>query len=204
MTGGSVDNVRVGIFTLDFAVNTITRRLVQWNSKDVEAWDALLPQVYDELKLKARQLLSRHKHNTLQPTLLVHELYLEFRKVVDPQWQCQQHFFAVVALAMRQIVVDAAIKRNSAKRGGNFIRVTQADVEATDDRALSLDVIDLNKALEKMEDIDVIACRIIELRFFAGLSVEEIAQILEVSERTVARKWTWAKTWLFARLRPMT
>lgn len=184
--------------------SNITQRLDQWNCRDPQAWDELLPQVYGELRKKAHQLLSKHQQQTLQPTALVHELYFDFKNLIDTNWKNRQHFFAVVALAMRQIIINNALKKKTAKRGGNLIEVTYVDddlIPSIKDR--TVDFLDLDKALEEMDSIDPLACRIVELRTFAGLTVPEAAEVLEASERNVYRKWMWAKTWLFARLNPL-
>ncbi|MBD3649298.1 MAG: sigma-70 family RNA polymerase sigma factor [Pseudomonadales bacterium] len=186
----------------EFGRETITTRLRQWNCQDSDAWDRLMPDIYDELRAQAQRLLAAHTEHTLSPTELIHELYLRFKTRVDTTWKNRQHFFATVALSMRQILVDEARRKKAEKRGGPLTRITTANVELIADSDEAPDIVDLDLALEQLEEVDPAACRIIELTFFAGLNRSEVANVLDISERTVYNRLTWAKTWIAARLAP--
>ena len=174
----------------------ITQLLLAWGKGDQSALDALVPLVYDELrKVAARRLRRQRSGHTLQTTALVNEAYLRLIDARRVNWQNRTHFLAMSARLMRRVLVDYARTKRADKRGGDVIRVTLS--EATD-RAddIAEDVIALNDALETLEKIDPRKGRIVEFRFFAGLTVEETAAVLDVSPQTVARDWTFAKAWL--------
>jgi RNA polymerase sigma factor (TIGR02999 family) len=177
----------------------ITVLLNQLGAGDKEAGDRLFPLVYQELKkMAARYMRAERADHTLQPTALVHEAYL---KLVDQsiEWHNRKHFFAVAAQVMRRILVDFARQASSEKRGGKRQKITlDAALAYRDDR--SNDVIAVDEALMRLEKLDQRQCRVVELRFFAGLSIEETADALELSERTVKREWTLAKAWLYSEL----
>lgn len=177
----------------------ITEKLIHWNTQNQDAWHELMPQIYDELRSKARVILARQSTPVLEPTVLVHELYLNFKKPVDLQWKNRQHFFAVLALAMRQLVVDEVIRKNAKKRGGDNFQITLNDV-GNDASYITVQLFDLNKALDNLERVNAESAKIVELRYFGGLTLEEVADILECNERSVRRKWEWAKTWLYRHL----
>lgn len=183
------------------AQSSITEKLQRWNCRDPSAWDALIPDIYDELKRKARSLLSKQKVAVFNPTTLVHELYIDFQDAIDVQWNNRQHFFAVMALAMRQLVVDEAVKKNALKRGGNYLQVTTGNFDIHTNKQFTAGLIDLDRALCKLDQVNSDCCRIVELRYFAGLSVEEVAEVMGSSERSIHRKWQWAKTWLYRHLK---
>lgn len=174
----------------------VTQLLSQWTDGDPRALDALLPLVYDELRRLARSYLQRERSDhTLQSTALVHEAYL---RLVDQNvsWQNRAHFFGIAAQMMRRILVDHARGRNSAKRGEGVCKVT-LDEEIARAGQRDLDVIALDEALTNLARFDPQQSRIVELRFFAGLSIEDTSEILKISPATVKRDWAMAKAWLF-------
>ena len=185
----------------------ITVLLKAWASGDAAALDQLTPLVYDELRRLARRYMRNERagNNTLQTTALVNEAYL---RLVDAQrvgWQDRAHFFAVSAQMMRRILVDAARARGSAKRGGQVKRVNHSaafnldeipDVSTGRDREL----VAIDDALNTLAEMDPRKARVIELRFFGGLSVEETAEILKISPQSVMRDWKLAKAWLMREL----
>ncbi len=177
-------------------MSDVTRLLREWSAGREEARDALLGLVYDPL----RSIAERHLHNerqghTLQPTALVHELYLRLIDQRHVDWNDRTHFFAVAAKVMRRILVDHARRRNSEKRGGGVAPVTigaALDVAAEE----SLDVVALDVALENLEQIYPQQARIVELRFYGGLTIDETAAAMGISTATVSREWTMARAWL--------
>lgn len=175
----------------------ITQLLESLARGDSRAADQLLPHVYDELRALAgsfwRQQRSDH---TLQPTALVHEAYLRLVGSGLQNWTGRKHFFEVAAMAMRQLLVDHARRRSAEKRGGNLDRVTLDDSGAADDSRMIIDVVALDCALTRLQQLDARQSRIVELRFLAGLSVEDTAEVLGVSPRTVKLDWQMAKSWL--------
>lgn len=181
----------------------VTRLLVAWREGNQNALDELLPMVYDELRRIARRYLSRESPgHTLQATALVNEAYLRLVNQQNLDWQNRTHFFAVAARVMRHLLVDHARSHQYAKRGGGAVQVTLN--EALDVSAQSnelADVLALDEALEKLAKVDPRKCQLIELRYFGGLSVEETATILNVSDITIKREWAKAKAWLFRELR---
>ena len=162
------------------------------------AADELLPLVYDDLRVRARNYL-RGSDGRLQATELVHEAYLKLVDQSRADWRGRTHFFAVAAIAMRHIIVDHVRSRGRAKRGGDLQAVT-LDEEVTPASGPDVDAFALYEALERLAALDPRQARIVELRFFAGLSVEEVAEALGVSKRTVEGEWTHAKAWLRAEL----
>lgn len=179
----------------------LTSLLQAWSRGDREAGERLLPQVYDELRRQAARHLRRERRDhTLRPTALVHEAYL---RLVGQrgEWQSRRHFLAVAAEMMRRILVDHARSHSRTKRGGEWVRVALDDagelaVETTPD----IDLLLLEDALQELRAIDPERERLVELRFFAGLSIEDTAAVLEVSPSTVLRDWRVAKAWLFRRI----
>lgn len=174
----------------------VTRLLVAWSNGDQAALEQLTPLVYSELHRLAHRYLGRErKGHTLQTTALVHEAYLRLIDQKEVRWQNRAHFFAIAAQMMRRILVDYARSRNVAKRGGGARQVSLDEaMDVSDERAA--DVIALDEALKSLSDLDQRKGRIIELRFFGGLSIEETAEVLGVSPGTVMRDWTFAKAWL--------
>jgi len=174
----------------------VTRLLIAWSNGDQAALEQLTPLVYSELHRLAHRYLGRErKGHTLQTTALVHEAYLRLIDQKEVRWQNRAHFFAIAAQMMRRILVDYARSRNVAKRGGDARQVSLDEaMDVSDERAA--DVIALDEALKSLSDLDQRKGRIIELRFFGGLSIEETAEVLGVSPGTVMRDWTFAKAWL--------
>ena len=175
-------------------VSTATALLVRWKNGDSNALDQLLPLVYDELRRLARYYLQRERsEHTLQSTALVHEAYL---RLVDQNvdWQSRAHFFGIAAQMMRRILVDHARARNAAKRGDG-LKVTLDEKMALAE-AQSLDVLALDRALAELSKLDEQQGKVVELRFFAGLSIEETAEAMSISVATVKREWAMAKAWL--------
>jgi len=180
----------------------ITGLLKAWAGGDAAALDQLTPLVYDELRRLARRYMRNERAgNTLQTTALVNEAYLRLVDAKRVGWQDRAHFFAVSAQMMRRILVDAARARGSAKRGGQVKRVNHSaafnldeipDVSTGRDREL----VAIDDALNTLAEMDPRKARVIELRFFGGLSVEETAEILKISSQTVMRDWKLAKAWL--------
>jgi len=177
----------------------VTGLLVEWTSGNEQALDRLIPLVYKELRRLAAGCLRRERpDHTLPPTALVHEAYLRLVDQRNPSWENRSHFFKVAAHLMREILVDYARRRNAGKRGGQFVRLEEA-VNLPGKR--SADLVALDGALKSLEKIDVRKCRAVELRYFAGLSVDETARALEVSAVTVRRDLRMAEAWLHNEMR---
>ncbi len=174
----------------------VTRLLVAWRGGDADALDRLLPLVYAELRRVAHRYMRDERPNhPLQTTALVHEAYLRLIDVTRVDWQSRNHFFAVSAQMMRRILVEAARRRQADKRGGDasHVALDEAFVPAPERAA---DLLALDEALERLATLAPRKARVVELRYFAGLSVEETAGVLEVSAETVMRDWRMAKLWL--------
>lgn len=177
----------------------ITRILVTVSAADRAAYERLLPMVYAELKrIAAAQLRHERAENSLQPTALVHEAYLKLIGMTRIEWKDRKHFFAISSRLMRQILVDKARHDRAEKRGGGAYAVDAEWELAAPSRPV--DVIALDDALEELAKLDERKARVVEMRFFAGLSEEEIAVVLEISPRTVKRDWQFARAWLFEAL----
>jgi RNA polymerase sigma-70 factor, ECF subfamily len=182
----------------------VTALLLAWGAGDRAALDRLLPAVYAELRRQARRALRREAAgHTLQPTALVHEAYLRLvdqRQAREARWESRGHFFAVAAQAMRRILVDHARARRRAKRGGGGVALTLSDADTPDGlagaAAAGVDPIDLDDALTRFAAVDPAKARLVELRYFAGLSVPEAAEALGVSRATAGREWVVARAWL--------
>jgi RNA polymerase sigma factor (TIGR02999 family) len=174
----------------------LTDLLIAWNAGDREALESLLPLVYDELHRQAARRLRRERPgHTLQPTALVHEVYLRLVDQRRVSWQNRTQFFGVAAQMMRRILVSHARERRAQKRGGADTRLTLDEgLLATPQRDVQL--LALDAALSRLEAIDAEKSRLVELRFFSGLSIEETAEVMGVSPRTVDRQWQTAKAWL--------
>jgi RNA polymerase sigma factor (TIGR02999 family) len=174
----------------------INRLLAEWGRGDQEAREELIPVVYDELRRIARRRLWHERpDHTLQSAALVNEAYLRLVGSKPPEWQNRAHFFGVAAQMMRHILVDHARNRLAAKRGAGAPRL-QLDPEIASPQQTEVDVVALDGALNKLAGLDPKASRLIELRFFGGLSVEETAVVLGISPRTVKREWAAARAWL--------
>ncbi|PYQ41058.1 MAG: RNA polymerase subunit sigma-70 [Acidobacteria bacterium] len=177
----------------------VTRLLQAWNKGDATARDELMPVIYAELRRRAAARL-RHERagHSLHPTDLVHETYLRLC-AQNIAWQNREQFFAVASHLMRRILVDHARARAAAKRGGG-LRVTMAEIGG-DSIAADPEMLDLDRALGELTALDEAQARLVELRFFGGLSVEEAARIMGVSRTTANRDWQMAKSWLYRRLK---
>ena len=181
--------------------DTVSRILRDLRGVDrEEALNRLFPAVYADLRAAARgQLRYERSDHTLQATALVHEAYLRLLGGAYPSWNDRQHFFRAAAEAMRRILVEHARGRARVKRGGNPIRVTLTDVASLTQQD-PVEVLALDAAIRRLQQQDPTAADIVRLRFFAGLSVEETATMLELSERTVKREWAFARAWLYEAL----
>ena len=174
----------------------ITRILQDWNGGNEAAKEMLLPFVYDELKKQARYLMSGERRNhTLQPTALVHEAFLKLSEQTGIEWKNRSHFYGITSRLMRQILVDHARAHAANKRGAGAIHFSIDDVQVPiEERASSILMID--EVLERLASFDASQAQIVEMKFFGGLTNEEIAESLDISERTVGREWQSARLWL--------
>jgi RNA polymerase sigma factor (TIGR02999 family) len=181
----------------------VTRLLVLWTDGNQQAMEQLLPVVYDELRKLARRYLKRERPgHTLQSTALVHEAYLRMVDQRDISWQGRAHFFGIAAQMMRRILVDHARSRDAAKRGAGACKLTLDEgLLAPAERDINL--VALDEALETLAKLDPQQGRIVELRFFAGLSIEDTAEVLKISPATVKRDWAMAKAFLTRQIKPL-
>jgi RNA polymerase sigma factor (TIGR02999 family) len=178
------------------SLNEVTQLLVAWGNGDQAALDQLMPLVYSELhRLAHRHIKKERPGHTLQTSALLNEAFLRLVDQSDVQWQGRAHFFSIAAQMMRRILVDYARSRRYAKRGGDAQQVSFEE-ELLVSRQLSADVLQLHDALNELATIDERKGKIVELKFFGGLSIEETAEVLGVSPGTVMRDWTLAKAWL--------
>ena len=177
----------------------VTGLLIKWRHGDKAALDELIPLVYGELRRVARaRLRGERAGGSLQTTALVHEAYLRFANLHRLTLENRSHFFAVAARLMRQILVDEARRARAEKRGGG---ITMMPIDGVSPRSPSiLDVLALDRALEELRSLEDRLCRVVELKFFAGLTIDETAEALDVSRATVERDWAVAKAWLYDRL----
>lgn len=181
----------------------VTHLLRQWSSGDRDAAEEVLPLVYDELRrIAASQLRQERSEHTLQATAIVHEAYLRLSEQSSLRWPSRSHFYAFAAHLIRRVLVDHARTRNRAKRGGELPRITVAEIEELADASESPDLEALDDALTALEKLDSRKAAVVELRFFAGLSIEETAVQLGISPKTVVREWRRAKAWLYNELHP--
>ena len=180
----------------------VTRLLRAWGDGDAGAAEEVMALVYRELRCQAAQHLRRERANhTLSPTALVHEAYLRLAIQRDTRWANRTQFLALAAMLMRRILIEHARRRHAAKRSGGQVHVLLDDViGALEGR--QIDILALDAALRDLARIDPTKVRMVELRFFAGLSIDETADVLGVSAATVLREWRGAKAWLFRRLQP--
>jgi RNA polymerase sigma-70 factor (ECF subfamily) len=175
----------------------ITQLLIAWSEGRREALDDLMPMVYADLRRVAANYMRREAvDHALQPTALVHEAYVRLIDQKHVQWRNRAHFFGVAAGLMRRILVDQARRRRAEKRGGGWERVTLVGDEAAVENHKEIDVLALHEALERLASFDPQQERIVELRYFGGLTIEEAAEVLGISAATVVREWTIAKAWL--------
>lgn len=178
----------------------VTQLLLDWNNGDSTAVDKLMPLIYAELRRLAASYLRRERSDhTLQPTALVHEAYLKLIENNRVNWQNRAHFFGAAARLMRHILVDHARTRKAAKRGGGY-RVSLIE-EVAVSKPADLDLLALDDALRQLAALDERQSRIVELRYFGGLSVEETAEVLTISPASVKRHWMTARAWLHHRLK---
>jgi RNA polymerase sigma factor (TIGR02999 family) len=184
------------------SAENITEQLQAWSGrKDTEASDALLNLVYDELHRQAQRYLRRERAgHTLQTTALVHEVYLKLVKQKNIAWESRSHFFAVAAKLMRQILIDYARTKHRAKRGGAGDKVPLENALTVGVGDTDFDLLALDQALTRLAAKEEHLAKIVELRFFSGLGVEDTAQVLDISDSTVKRDWQMAKAWLHREL----
>jgi RNA polymerase sigma factor (TIGR02999 family) len=169
-------------------------------AKDKESLDKLMPAVYDELRRQAARYLRREQPgHTLQTTALIHEAYVRLVDQHNVQWQNRAHFFGVAAQMMRRILVDHARTKKRAKRGGSDIRISLNDATVAV-KGQDLDVVEVDEALTRLAKIDEQQSRVVELRVFSGLTVEETAEVMGISPATVKREWSMARAWLHREL----
>jgi RNA polymerase sigma factor (TIGR02999 family) len=174
----------------------VTQLLHRWAAGDHAALDELLPVVYQELqRIAARQLRRESPGHTLQTTGLVHEAYLRLVDQRDARWQNRAQFFGVAAQAMRRVLIDYARGKKAAKRGGDAVRVTLEDASAPAEQP-DVDLLGLDEALTRLAALDPQQAKVVELRYFTGLGIEETAQVLGISPATVKREWAMARAWL--------
>ena len=180
----------------------VTALLLAWSDGDQAAGSRLIDAVYDELRRVARRHLRGERDHSLAPTALVHETYLKLVDQRRVRWQNRAHFFGIAAQLMRRILVDHARARAAAKRGKD--RTVVLDVEDVETPPLDMDVLALDAALDKLAALDARQSKLVELRFFAGLTVEEVAATLQIAPITVKRDWAHARAWLFRELQQQT
>ena len=174
----------------------ITHLLKEWGDGDEQALDELTPLVYEELRQQAARYLRRERPNhSLQATALINEAFLRLIDVKDVEWQSRAHFFAIAAKLMRRILVDHARRRDAEKRGGPQFCLTLDEGLAWTNQP-DVDLLAIDEALDKLAIIDEQQARVVELRFFSGLTVEETATALGISPKTVKRDWSVARAWL--------
>jgi RNA polymerase sigma factor (TIGR02999 family) len=185
---------------MDAARADVTQLLQRWSSGEEQALDRLLPQIHDELRKLAASYLRRERpDHTLQPTALVNEAFLKLVDQRAAQWQNRAHFFGIAAQAMRRILVDHARAHAASKRGG-AVRKVPINEEILVGPVMDVDLLALDEALTRLAALDPQQSRIVELRFFAGLTMEETAEVMHISPATIGREWRIAKAWLSAEL----
>ena len=178
----------------------ITRILRDWNNGDEEAKELLLPIVYNELRNQAKYLMtSERADHTLQPTALVHEAFLRVSGLNEIEWNDRKHFFRFVSLIMRQILVDHARSKATGKRGNKPIHFSIDDLQIPVEERASA-IVRLDETLAELKTVDERRAKIVEMKYFGGMNTAEIAEALEISERTVGREWQEAKFWLYREL----
>ena len=176
----------------------VTQLLVEWQNGSQKALDRLMPLVYTELRTIARRYLSHESpSHTLQSTALVHEAYLRLVGQRSVNWQNRSHFFGIAAQMMRRILVDHARHQHRAKRGGDVPKLSLDEAMTVAEPQADVDLLALDDALTSLSAIDPRGARIVELRFFSGLTIEETADVLAVSSGTIKREWSTARAWLY-------
>ena len=184
----------------DSTATPVTELLVRWRSGDRDALQSLMPLVYDEMRRLAHRYLRRERPgHTLQSTALVHEAFVRLTGNAPPQWEDRAHFFGIAAHLMRQILVEYARSRNADKRGGAMVKLA---IDSVNEPSIKpdLDIVALDDALNDLARIDPQQSRVVELRFFSGLSIEDTAEVMGISESTVKRDWNTARVWLYREL----
>ncbi len=175
----------------------VTQLLKEWSEGKAEVLDKLMPLVYEELRRQASRHLRKERPNhTLQTTALIHEAYLKLIDQKSVEWQNRSHFFAIASVAMRRILVDHARERHRAKRGGAAENLPLDDALQISSEEKSVDLLALDDALNRLAVFDPRQAKVVELRYFSGLSIDETAEILGVSNATVRLDWNLAKAWL--------
>ena len=179
----------------------ISELLKAWGGGDPEAAERFVPLIYDELRRQARRFLNRERANhTLQTTALVHEAYLRLMEQRNVNWQNRAHFFGLAAQMMRRILVNYAVSRNREKRGGPNENIALDETIVIAAEKSEVDLMALDEALTRLEILDARQARVVELRYFSGLNIEETAEVMNISAATVKREWSMAKAWLKAEL----
>ena len=179
----------------------ITRMLREWGDGNQRALEELMPVVYDELHRQAARYLRHERPNhTLQTTALIHEAYLRLIDQKNVNWECRTQFFAIAAQLMRRILVDHARAKHRLKRGGEVETLPLHEATIAIDKGRSVDLIALDEALNRLAELDERQARVVELRYFSGLTLEETAAALKISRATVANDWSMAKAWLHREL----
>jgi RNA polymerase sigma-70 factor (ECF subfamily) len=189
------------------SADDLTGLLIEWRQGDKAALDRLTPMVYDEIRRIAHRYVQREREgHTLQTTALVNEAYLRLAGKQQTNWQNRAHFFAVTAQVMRHILIDYARRRHYVKHGGEAQRIAFDEALAMEEAGLmskprAVELLALDEALDELAKFDPRKSRVVELRYFGGLSLNETAEVLEVSLMTVRRDWRAAKAWLFRRMK---
>ncbi len=174
----------------------VTKLLIQWSNGNESALDDLMPIVYDELRRMAKRYMnSQSDGHTMQTTELIHEAYLKLAGNEETDWKNRAHFFGVASKAMRHILVDYARSKNSQRRGGLEGRITFVENEIVSNQR-SGEIVALDDALLRLAELDERKSRVVEMKFFGGLKIEEIAEVLKVSVVTIKRDWSFARNWL--------
>ena len=176
----------------------VTQLLANWSKGDQAALEQLMPLVYGELRRLAGAYLRRERSNhTLQSTALVHEAFMRLVQQQDVQWRNRAHFYAIAAQMIRRILVDYARSQHAEKRGSGAIKLALDEAMAVPQTGADIDLLGLNDALDRLAELDERQGKIVELRFFAGLSIEETAEVMHLSPASIKREWQTARAWLF-------
>lgn len=173
----------------------VTQLLKRWNSGDRAALNELMPLVYGEMHRLAKSFFRRRPNQTLQPTALIHEVYLRLIGQQGTNWEGRAHFFGVAAKTMRHLLVDYARSQKASKRGGSQLRLSLIEVEQPN-REAEIDCLALDEALKRLTGLNPQYGQVVELRYFGGLTIEETAEVMGVSHATVERDWKFARVWL--------
>ncbi|HXK06419.1 MAG TPA: sigma-70 family RNA polymerase sigma factor [Verrucomicrobiae bacterium] len=180
------------------AAPDVTKLLVNWSHGDQGALEQLMPLVYGELRRLAAAYLRRERSNhTLQSTALVHEAFLRMVHQQDVQWRNRAHFYGIAAQMIRRILVDYARGQHAEKRGAGAVKLVLDEALAVPQQSPDVDLLSLNDALDRLTELDERQSRVVELRFFAGLSIEETAEVMHLSPASIKREWQTARAWLF-------